>query len=108
MSASIRIACLKCKVALWVGQSSLEFDVDLSKHPANQLTSRWDSYLYTGERKTMAGFKHFMNDHVMRCHKVIIFSDGDGNPWEKEKTWDFAEYTPPNKKRKRCQKHNRD
>lgn len=67
MSVSIAAVCRKCKVILdSVGQSSLS---DLE---------RYDSWLYTDEKKTMALLNSFVQEHIM--HDVLITSMGDGNP----------------------------
>jgi hypothetical protein len=87
---SIVVACLQCKVYLNVGQSCSEYDEDMNH--------RWESFICTGERKTMKAFNSFLNDHVMRCHKVALCSDGDGDP-HIEKLCRMDEYKPAPKKK---------
>lgn len=85
MSISINVACLKCKVKLWVGQSSLEFDKNFNSY--------WSGYIYTGEEKTMKHLESFISEHVMRCHEVVLCSAGDGDPHQ-EVLFEMKNYRP--------------
>ena len=96
MSLSVEVACLKCKVRLQIGQSSMgACDVE----SPSRFKMGWDSYIYTGDRKIMKDLKSFINDHVMRCHKVIMCSDGDGDPYQ-DKLDEMKDYEPPKKRKK--------